>query len=483
MDTEMDQSRGIVIVGGGIAGLAVALRLQEIAPDVPLTLVEREERLGGKLLTERVDGFLVEAGPESFLAAKPRGADCCRELGLGDRLQGVNPTPGASVLFRGRLHRLPEGLTGLVPTRLGPIARSELLSPAGKARLALDFVLPPRKGDGDESLASFVERRIGREIYERLVEPLLTGIYAGDGRRLSLAATFPQLREAERAHGGLIKGALAAGRRAPAAPPGNDGQAPRPSPFLTPVDGVGAIVEAIESRLRAARVRLLTGRSVRCVRREADGYSLSLDGGEALGAAAVVLATPAFVTARLVAELDPLASAYLGAIPHVSTAVVSLAYHRDEVPHPLDGSGYVVPRIARRAVTACTWTSAKWANRAPAGHALVRVFVGRDGEQTALAGSDDDLVRLARAELGEVLGIAAEPLFVRVDRWPDGMPQYTLGHLDRVRAAEERLAAFPGLSLAGASYRGVGIPDCIRSGEAAAEAAARHGRVAVRAVA
>ena len=465
------QPAGVVVVGGGIAGLAAARRLTALTPGVPVTLVEREPCLGGKLRTERSDGFVIEAGPESFLAAKPRGAALCRELGLGDQLQGVNPTPGAFVLAGGRLHRLPEGLSGLVPTRLGPLARSTLLSPGGKARLALDLVLPPRRGDDDESVAAFVERRLGRGAYARLVEPLLTGIYAGDGRQLSLAATFPHLRAAERAHGSLIKGALAT-RHAAVGNGTRDVARPRPSPFLTPIAGAGAIVEALTGRLDDAGARVLTGRAAEALRREGDAYAVVLDGGERLMAAAVVLATPAFAAARLLAGLDPLAAAYLGAIPHVSTAVVTLAYRRADVPHPLDGSGYVVPWGEGRGVTACTWTSAKWANRVPAGQALFRVFVGRAGQQAALAGSDDDLIRLARAELRAVLGVAAPPLLTRVARWPDGMPQYTLGHLDRVRAVESRLAAWPGLVLAGAAYRGVGIPDCIASGEAAAEAVA-----------
>jgi oxygen-dependent protoporphyrinogen oxidase len=216
----------------------------------------------------------------------------------------------------------------------------------------------------------------------------------------------------------------------------------------------------------------MTGRAVETIRRDGDGYDLVLDSGERLAAGAAILATPAFATARLLAALDPLAASYLGAIPHVSTAVITLAYRRADVPHPLDGSGYVVPRIEQRPVTACTWTSAKWANRAPDGYGLFRVFVGRAGQQVALAGSDGDLVHLARAELRQVLGVSSEPLLSRVVRWPDGMPQYTLGHLDRVRAAKARLSASPGLILAGAAYRGVGIPDCIDSGETAAQTAA-----------
>ena len=464
----------IIIVGGGITGLAAAHQLTALLPGAGIVVIERDPRLGGKILTERADGFLIEGGPDSFLATKPRGVGLCRELGIGDQLVGTNQaTRGAFVFRKGALHPLPEGLTGLVPTRLGPMVRSRLFSPLGKARMALDFTLPARQDDSDETLAAFVSRRLGTEVYERLVEPLMAGIYAGDGRALSLAATFPQLRDAERRHGGLIRGVLAARRGAPASPTPLAGGA-KPSPFLTPSGGLGALVDALIAHLTTAGVRIATGRAVTSIAPDANGGHLLIFGdGERLVADAVILATPAHATAALLVDWHPAVAATLRAIPHVSTATISLAYPVRDVPRPLAGHGYVIPRVENRPALACTWTSAKWHGRAPDGVALLRVFVGRAGQEDPLSRSDDALVELARTEIRDTLGIVAPPTLRRVHRWPLGMPQYTLGHLDRVAAIETALRAHPGLVVAGHSYRGVGIPDCIRSGEAAAEVVAR----------
>jgi len=468
-----------VVVGGGIAGLAAAYRLIRLAPAAEVTLIEADDRLGGKIVTERIDGFLVEGGPDSFLAVKPRGVGLCQELGLGERLQGTTPRPHrAFVLRRGRLHELPEGISGLVPTRFRPLLGSRLLSPLGTARLALDAVLPPRRGERDEALAAFVRRRLGSEAYDWLVEPLMAGIYAGDGDRLSLAATFPHLRDGELRYGGLIRGVLAAKRDAPATPVG------RPA-FLTPAAGLGALVDRLEAELRAAGVRLIVGRRVEAVAPGATSrFSVRLEDGGALPAEAVVLAAPAFAAAGLLSALDPALAAELDGIPHASSAIVSLAYRRAEVPHPLDAHGYVVPRAEGRPVLACTWTSAKWAGRAPDGSVLLRVFLGRFGQEETLAGPDDNLIALARAELRSTLGVEAAPTLVRVHRWRWGMPQFVLGHRERLTRIAGRLADHPGLALAGAAYRGVGLPDCIASGEAAADAiAAGLGRTGARPIA
>ncbi len=305
-------------------------------------------------------------------------------------------------------------------------------------------------------------------MYESLVEPLMAGIYAGDGERLSLAATFPQLRRAELAHGGLIKGVVAAKREA-----FGPGGGTRPA-FVAPDGWMGDLIEALVDRLAATGVRLRTRtRAVGLAATEA-GYRVALAGGETVRADAVVVAAPAHAAGGLVGPLDrPLAEA-LGAIPHASSAIVTLAYRREDVSHPLDGYGYVVPRVEGRPILACTWSSSKWAGRAPVRFVLLRVFVGRFGEDTALTGSDEDLVAVARAEVRSTLGATAVPVLGRVHRWRLAMPQYTLGHLDRVAAIERRLERLPGLVLAGNGYRGVGIPDCIASGEAAAAAVDAH---------
>jgi protoporphyrinogen/coproporphyrinogen III oxidase len=451
----------VAIVGGGIAGLAAARRLEELRADAGLVLVERGSSLGGKILTERTGGFVIEAGPDSFLSRKERGPGLCEELGLGEELVGRRPeSPRTFVRRHGALHPLPAGLTGMIPTDLDALADGTLLSPEGHERLAAEIDLPAAPPDGDESIASFVSRRLGREAYETLVEPLMTGIYAGDGDMLSLQATFPGLRALELEHGSLIRGLLAQ----PSPPQGG-----LPA-FVSLRPGMDVLVTALIDRLERTAFR--TGTSATSVERRADGYRVVLDGGKTLEADGVVVATPAFAAAELLAELDTdLATAH-AEIPYASSALVSLGYRPDDVPHPLDGYGYVVPRSEGSDVIACTWTSSKWEGRAPEGSALIRVYAGRYGGRDVSAAPDDELIALAREEV-RLLGITAEPQLTRVHRWPRSMPQYVLGHLDRMERIDAALEEHPGLAVAGAAYRGVGIPDCIRSGEDAAETIAR----------
>jgi oxygen-dependent protoporphyrinogen oxidase len=463
----MAESKHVVIVGGGIAGLTAAYRLQQSAPNLAVTLIESDNRLGGKIVTERVNGFVIEGGPDTFLSYKPRGLGLCRELGLENRLHGTNEKIHRTyVMRRGKLYELPEGLTGLIPSRFGPMAKTGLISPLGKLRMGLDYFIPPRSPDGDETLATFVERRLGRELYDRMIEPLMSGIYAGDGEQLSLSATFPQLRESELKYGSLVKGMLAA-RRKPAPKPKG---AKKWAAFLTPTTGLAEIVEALEARLNGVAV-LRGTRVVSVMRQAAHAYVLVLASGQIVQADAVILATPAFVTAELVAGFDPEMSSALRAIPYTSTATVSVAYPLRDIPRSLDGYGYIIPRAEGRDILACTWTSTKFPHRAPDGYGLIRAFIGRAGQDSVLAGADEELVRLVRDEMRTVLGVTAPPTVSRIFRWPQAMPQYTLGHLDRLAVIDQRLAANPGLYVAGNGYRGIGIPDCIASGEAAAHKA------------
>jgi oxygen-dependent protoporphyrinogen oxidase len=454
----------VAIVGGGIAGLAAAFRLTQLAPHLDLSVYEADTRLGGKIQTINIDGYTVEAGPDSFLSVKSRGIGLCRDLGIDAQLQGVNEaTRRTFVLRHGKLNDLPEGLTGLIPTRLGPMAKTRLVSPVGKLRMACDYVIPAKKNGADESLAAFIERRLGREVYENLVEPLMAGIYAGDGRQLSLAATFPQLRQGELEHGGLIKGVLAARKTA-------NHNGPIISPFLSPVNGMAAIVDALEARLRSAGASIVLGQRIdRVDRGNSNLFGLRANGDFVSETEAVILATPGFVTAKMLDDCLPEAAARLREIPHVSTATVALGFDAAELAKPLPGHGYVIPRVENRPALACTFVSSKWAHRAPVGKILVRVFIGRAGHDDTMNLDYAALIGTARAELQRSLGITVEPEFTLVSRWPQGMPQYTLGHLERVAAIEQKVHAVPGLAVAGNAYRGVGIPDCIASGEAAAE--------------
>ena len=438
-------------MGGGITGLSAAFRLTEIEPAADIVVLESSQRFGGRIATEHRDGFLLEWGPDLFLGSKPGAFELCERLSIADRL--ITPMPGARafVLRRGRLHRLPEGLSGLVPARVGPLFRSPLLSFRGKLRAAIEPFVSARPDDADESVASFVTRRFGREMYDRLAEPLLTGIYAGDGRVLSILATFPQLRESERRHGSVIRAARA-----------SSGTTRRG--FLTLPGGLGELVDSLVARLGERGVALRTGVPVRSLERDDAGWLVRCDAGDPIHAASVVLALPALPAARL---LDPIArdaADALRAIPLGSITTVWLAFEETTLRRRLVGTGYVVPRVEGRRAIACTWASSKFAGRAPAGFALLRVFL-RDGSPT----TSDDPLALARDELRETLGITAEPVLVRVDRQVDAMPQYTLDHIDRVRRVEHAVAALPGLAIAGNALRGVGIPDCVRAGEAAAE--------------
>ena len=447
----------VAVVGGGIAGLAAARRLEVIASDAEVLLVERDPVLGGKLRTEHVDGFVIEAAPDSFLSRKERGVGLCEELGLRDELVGRRPEHHRTFVRMGdELRPLPEGLTGMIPTSLEALEETELLSPAGKARFAAEIDVPARRGPADESIGAFVSRRFGREAYEGLVEPLMTGIYGGDGDKLSLQATFPQLRVLELEHGSLLRGLSA-----PAA-----SELP---PFVSLRDGMGMFVDALRDSFE--RTQLLTGREAIRVLPGDDGYRVELAAGETYAADGVVVATPAYVTAELLADLDPELAAEHLAIPYASSVVVTLAFSRADVV-PLDGYGYLVPRSAGRDVLACTWSSQKWENRAPDDCVLLRVYAGRFGGRDLTEDADADLVALAREELA-FLNVVAAPILERVQRWPWGMPQYLVGHPARLARIDDALAAHPGLALAGAAYDGVGIPDCIRSGELAAESVVR----------
>ncbi len=496
----------VIVVGGGIAGLSAAYRLKQRAPDVAITLIESDARLGGKIITDRVDGFVIEGGPDTFLSYKPRGLGLCRELGLEDRLHGTNEKIRRTYVMRhGKLYDLPEGLTGLIPSRFGPMIKTGLISPLGKLRMGLDYFIPPKSPNGDESLAQFVERRLGRELYDRMIEPLMSGIYAGDGEQLSLGATFPQLRQTELTHGSLVKGMLATKRQTQ-----RRSGIPMPSvstkkwpAFVTPETGLAEIVEALQTRLADVEVRLqtrvvqvtanefaawqrkpaeagshditepvLTGLSYppsSSLDEQAAVYQVVLDTGETLEAEAVILATPAYATAYLVVGLDPEMAQALKGIPYASTVTVSVAYPLKDIPRPLNGYGYIIPRAEGRSILACTWTSTKFPHRAPDGYGLIRAFIGRAGDDEVIKRSDEELLTMVRDELREVLGITAAPIVQRIFRWPKAMPQYTLGHLDRLAVIEQRLAQHPGLFVAGNAYRGIGIPDCIASGEQAAD--------------
>ncbi len=461
----------LIIIGGGITGLSAAYYATKKIPNAQITLIESSDRWGGKITTDRAtfdDGqFIIEGGPDTFLATKPYATALCKELGLGERLHGTNPNQrNTYVLSKGRLLPLPDGLAVMIPSDMPSILRSGLISWLGKARMGLDFLLPAKSVNGDESVGAFVRRRLGRAAYENLIEPLMSGIYAGDGDQLSLASTFPYLRDLELDHGSLARGAIS--MRKKMSGNGQKTQGSR-SAFLTPTTGLVEIVEALVKCLQANNVDMrLNTRATQIAKPSSlDTWHVTLDTGDALQSDSIILATPAPVSGALLASFDPSLASVLQSIPYSSTATISLAYRGNDLPRPLDGYGYVIPRREGRRALACTWTSTKFPHRAPEGYALIRVFVGRVGQE--IPWNESELLELAKEELNLTLGITAEPIVFRVFMWENAMPQYNLGHPEKLAQIDSALEKYPGFALAGNGYRGIGIPDCIHSGELAVD--------------
>jgi oxygen-dependent protoporphyrinogen oxidase len=458
----------VAVVGGGIAGLAAAYTLAKRG--VSFVLLEASPRWGGVIRTESEDGFLYEPGPDSILAQKPEAVALCRELGLGDHLQPTNPKQRTVfVLHRRRLHALPEGMVLAIPTRIGPFARSSLFSWPGKLRMGLDLLIPPRRNGGDESIASFLRRRFGQESVDRLGEPLLAGIHAGDAERLSIRATFPRFAELETRHGSLIRGMWASARSA-AVRPGGASSATPPAAFYTLAGGLREVIDALVARLPASSLK--AKRTARSLAREGTGFALTCDGGERLTARTVIVALPGPKAAPLVEPFDGSAARTLAAIPFVSSATVMLGYRREDVRHPLDGYGIVIPKTESLRTSALSFVSTKFPGRAPEGHVLLRGFLGGARDPAVLALDDATLAGIVRTEMTPVLGLSGEPVLSRVYRWPEATPQMEVGHLERVAELERRLAGIPGLFLTGAGLRVTGIPDGVADATRAATTAA-----------
>jgi oxygen-dependent protoporphyrinogen oxidase len=450
----------IAVVGGGIAGLSAAYELVRLGRDV--VLLEAGDRLGGKIRTTPFAGRMVDEGPDAFLARVPWAVELCKELGLSDDL--VSPATGSALVWaKGALRPIPEGVVLGVPTGIPALARSGLLSPAGLLRAGLDLVLPRRGELDSDSVGTLVRRRMGAEVLELLVDPLLGGINAGDADRLSLAASAPQLADAARRSRSLVLGL----RGAPKAAPG--------PVFYAHPGGMERLVDALVAHLGPADVRL--GAAVEAIvptdrRGGGAAYRLEPAGVDADG---VVVAVPAPAAATMLADAAPDAAALLRGIEYASVALVTLAFPSSAVARPLEVSGYLVPRREGRLTTAVSWASSKWAHLG-GDQVVVRASAGRFGDRRAMDLDDGALVAAVLDELAEATGVEGPPAEVRVSRWSDSFPQYTPGHLDRVDRLERSVAArLPGVRLAGAAYRGVGIPACVRAGREAARAASTDG--------
>jgi protoporphyrinogen/coproporphyrinogen III oxidase len=466
------------VIGGGIAGLAAAYELEQAraaGPTVRYTLFEARERLGGSLASEVVQGTVLERGPDSFLSEKPAAGTLCRELGLGADLISSNDAQRKTYILVGNeLVPLPDGLMFLVPTKLVPTAMTPLFSFPTKARMALELLIPPRrKRAADESVASLVSRHFGAEAVDRLADPLLSGIYGGDAAQLSARTVLPRLVEMEREYGSLTRGMLAAHRkmRKRAAANGHNPNAAAERPIFTTLrGGMQQLVEAIRARLDWAAVRLST--PVNALERVNNGWMV-----HSLGAAelydSVIVASPAWAAGVMLAPVDTVLSEQLGGIPYSSSITVNLVYDEDALGQLPEGFGFLVPASERRSLLACTFSHRKFLGKTAPGKAVVRAFLGGMRNEALLAENDNALVAIVRHELIDILGervvgIGLDPEYTQVTRWRRAMAQYAVGHQDRMDKINERVAALPGLRLAGNAYDGIGVPDCIRLGRKAA---------------
>lgn len=452
--------RRIAIVGGGISGLSAAFTLQEYRRDssTPLeyTLFESSPQLGGVLRTEKIDGCIVEAGPDSFITEKPWAADLCRSLGLDDQLIGSNDADRKTyILVRGRLVPMPDGLMFLVPTKILPTVLSPLFSLKTKIRMAREL-FHPRNGGPDESVASFVERHYGAEMVDRLADPLLSGVYGGEAANLSLRAVLPRFHNMEDSHGSLGRAMLAARKKMSQAT-----KNPAPPLFTSLRNGMQHLAEALVSRLPPAPLR--TSTPVQGVQPEAGGWVVSA-GVQSDHFDAVLLAVPTHSAAQLLAISSPELSAELAAIQYTSSITVGLGFDREVRESLPPGFGFLVPRSEGKQMLAATFVHNKFPHRAPPDRALLRCFFAGKSADGVWQLSDDQIVGIVRKELQQILGLRAEPLFARVYKWKAAMAQYAVGHLDRVERIERLRQKLPGLALAGNGYRGIGVPDCVRSG-------------------
>lgn len=459
----------IIIIGGGIAGLAAAYRMQaeiDIGAPFECTLLEATDRFGGKIATEKIDDFVVERGPDSFISQKPAAIQLCKNLGLADRLIGTNQENSKTYVYTGKkLVTMPDGLSLMIPTKFLPFALTPLFTWPGKARMALDLLVPKKPDKSDESLASFIRRRMGEEALEKMAEPMLAGIYASDPETMSIKSTFPMFFETEQKYRSLILGMLARKRQMNNKPK-KQNSAPQ-SLFMTLKNGLGEMVEGVIKK--SPKVSFLCNSRVNSITRSGESWNLEIGDGEKIKADSVVLATPAKLTAELLEPIAPEVAKLLSQIKYVSTATVTMAFKAEGFSHPLNGFGFVVPKTEGRKILACTWTSSKFPHRAPQGYVMLRCFVG-GAKQEELAEQDETTIAsMVRGELKDLMGIIEEPVFCKVFHNRKSNVQYRVGHAGLIESIEKELTRYPGLFLTGSAYTGIGIPDCIQNGNRAAE--------------
>ncbi|WP_085506907.1 protoporphyrinogen oxidase [Thalassobacillus devorans] len=460
----MSETKQIVVVGGGITGLAAAYYLQKEIKHQQLPyevkLLEASDKLGGKIKTEQRDGFTIERGPDSFLARKKSASELASEVGLGDQLV-PNGTGQSYILVKNKLHKMPSGSFMGIPTKVRPFLFSGLFSPVGKVKAAKDFVKSKSAPQDDQSLGHFFRNRLGDDVVENLIEPLLSGIYAGDIDNLSLMSTFPNFYHLEQEYGSLIKGL---NKTMPARKPAKKGK--KPSMFLTLKDGLESLVEAVTDHLDEGTVH--TNKAVDHIEKKDSHYNLLLNDGTVMEAASVILASPHSAAERMLSKHDFMKP--FQEMPATSVANVALAFDASAVKKDIDGTGFVVSRNSDFRITACTWTHKKWPHSTPEGKVLLRCYVGKPDDQEVVDLSDEEIVDIVLNDLNKTMKITADPEFSVITRWKNAMPQYTVGHKQRMNEIQQAMQQkLPGVYLAGGSYHGVGVPDCIDQGKEAVE--------------
>lgn len=465
----------VVIVGGGIAGLATLHYLiKGSRGSGSFVLLESRASMGGNILSEKCDGFLIEGGPDCFLASKYWTIQLAEELGISRDLLPTQPALSKTfVLSGGRLHPLPQGLFLMVPTSFIPLAASGLFSWPGKIRMGLELFVPRRKNGSDESLESFITRRLGREALETIAEPLIAGIHASVPERLSVRSAFPRFVEMEEKYGSLIRGMIQMKREALPPKAGY-------SYFMSFKEGQGELITSLVSSLPSGCLRGESKVTKVEQNKQNEGYVIHLEAKEPLLTKAVILATPSYVSAELLGPLNADLSARLKEIPYASTATVNFGYAAGSITHPLKGYGFIVPRKEKRKIMACTWTSSKFAHRAPPGSALLRVFLGDKHYPDWLTMNDEDIYAVVLEELRDIMGLDASPALKKLYRWEKSMPQYVVGHEERILDIDKVVESYPGLFLTGSAYKGIGIGDCIRNAELTAQKAALQGNLMVK---
>ncbi|WP_191566100.1 protoporphyrinogen oxidase [Metabacillus idriensis] len=458
-----DKKQKVVIIGGGITGLSAAFYLQKEMIDHDLQiesiLIEASPRLGGKIQTVHKDGFIIERGPDSFLERKASAPQFVKDVGLQTEL--VNNATGRSfVLVGDRLHPIPAGAVMGIPTQVLPFVTTGLFSILGKARAAGDYILPAGRESGDQSLGHFFRRRLGNEVVENLIEPLLSGIYAGDIDKLSLMSTFPQFHRVEQDHRSLILGMK---KGLPRANQKHD-PARKKGIFQTVKGGLQTLVDAAERKL--TNTKILKGVKVESITKKVVGYVLKLSNGDVIEADTLIVTTPHQQTANMLPDKENYH--YLQEMPSTSVATVAMAFPEESIDIEGNGTGFVISRNGDYTITACTWTHRKWPHTVPAGKALIRAYVGKAGDQAIVEQPDHEIIAAVLEDLNKIMKIEQKPDFTVVSRWKEAMPQYNVGHQEQIQEIEEKIiSSYPGVFLAGASYAGVGIPDCIDQGKIA----------------